>query len=443
MSKQSKVNHEQRTVAMMARIRSTRHGRVRGVILALGVAVFSAACDLDDLLDVELPDQIPADGLAVPGNAELLTNGAVGDFECAFGAYVALSGVVAQEMNDATPTANRWAYDRRNVLPTDVVYSTSGCTALGIYTPLSQARWSADNILGHLQGWSDAEVEERQRLIATAAAYSGYSRVLLGEGFCSVAIDVGPEMTSEEVLQEAIKKFDVAIAAAQAAGDDDLLNFAYAGRARANFDLGNNAAALEDAQRIPEGFEYVMTASGTNSRRSNRIFVQSGPGAAGGSSLSVAEPYRNLEWQGVPDPRVVAIDAGSNDDAGRPRFWQGKYESLDDPIPIASWDEMQLIIAEIEGGQTAVDIINAFHARAGLPAFDATGLSEAEILEHVVEERRRELWLEGHRFHDIRRLNLELTPEPGTPHRRGGLYGSTRCFPLPDVEIRNNPNVRS
>jgi hypothetical protein len=59
----------------------------------------------------------------------------------------------------------------------------------------------------------------------------------------------------------------------------------------------------------------------------------------------------------------------------------------------------------------------------------------------VIEERRRELFLEGHGFHDIRRLNLPLDPVPDTPYRKGGLYGADRCFPLPDVERRNNPNV--
>jgi hypothetical protein len=49
--------------------------------------------------------------------------------------------------------------------------------------------------------------------------------------------------------------------------------------------------------------------------------------------------------------------------------------------------------------------------------------------------------LEGHRFFDIRRLNLPLVPAPGTTYRKGGTYGDNRCFPLPDVEIRNNPNI--
>ena len=135
-------------------------------MLAAGLILTTAACG--NLLDVKPPDLIPADGLAVPENAELLLNGAIGDFECAFGAYVALSGVMAHELIDATQTAARWPYDRRNVNPQDALYGTSSCEGLGIYTPLSTARWSADFILDNLQSWTDAEVSDRQRLIGSA-----------------------------------------------------------------------------------------------------------------------------------------------------------------------------------------------------------------------------------------------------------------------------------
>lgn len=412
---------------------------LKGVSVALGVAVAAGACDVSDLLDVDAPDRIPAEGLATPQNASLLTSGAIGDFECAYGAYVALSAVMAGEMTDATQTAARWPYDRRNVQPNDALYSSFGCQSLGIYTPISRARWSADNILEHLQGWTDGEVEGRQALIASAAAFSGYSRVLLAEGFCSAAIDQSPELTSPEILQQAVEKFTTAIAAAQASGDTDILNLAYVGRARAYLDLGQTANALADAEKVPADFEYSVTASTASSRRYNRIFAQNGQGSTGGRALSVGESYRNVTYLGAPDPRVPAVFAGDTAAEGTLIYFQKKYNSLTEPLPLATGDEAQLIIAEIEGGPRAVGIINEFHDRAGLPRF--VSVNEAEIQAHVTEERRRELWLEGHRFNDIRRLDLPLDPEPGTPHRKGGTYGSDRCFPLPDVERRNNPNI--
>jgi hypothetical protein len=101
--------------------------------------------------------------------------------------------------------------------------------------------------------------------------------------------------------------------------------------------------------------------------------------------------------------------------------------------------EAQLIIAEVEGGQSAVGIINSLRDRVGLPRFAST--DPAAIRNEVIAERRRELWLEGQRFYDINRFQLPLTPAPGTPFVRGGTYGNTRCLPLPDVERFNNPNI--
>ena len=412
---------------------------VRGGLFALGVAALAGGCDVNDLLNVDAPDRIPAEGLITPQNAELLVNGAVGDFECAYGAYVALSGVIAGELTDATQTAARWPYDRRNVDPTDALYSTSDCEGLGIYEPLSRARWSADNVLERLQEWTDQEVSDRQLLITRAAVFSGYSYLLLAEAFCTVAIDLSPELQPEEVLQTAVERFTTALGAAQAAGAGDLENLALVGRARAYLDLGQGAQALADAELVPEDFVFLVTTSEASSRRNNRIFGQSGEPPSGGSALSVGSDYRDFQHMGVPDPRVPVSDFIRENADGTPLYVQLKYESLSDPLPLATGDEAQLIIAEVAGGQRAVDIINEFHAEAGLPAFSSA--DEAEIRDHVIAERQAELWLEGHRFHDIRRLNLPLDPAPGTPYRKGGTYGDDRCFPLPDVEVRNNPNI--
>jgi hypothetical protein len=406
-------------------------------LLVSGILLLPTGCG--DVLEVEPPDLIPAEGLADPENAELLLNGAIGDFECAFGAYVTLSGVMAHEMIDATQTAARWPYDRRNVNLNDALYGTSSCTGMGIYTPLSTARWSTDNILENLQGWTDAEVANRQELIAKAAVFSGYSHLLLAEAFCTVAIDLSEELSSATVTEMAIARFDTAIQAAQAAGATDVLNLARVGRARAYLGLGQGSNALPDAQAVPADFVYNMTASGDFSRRANRVYAQNGLGSSAGTALSVGEAYRNLTYDGQPDPRVPVSDFIRVNTDGTDLYLQLKYQSLDDPIPIASGKEAHLIVAEVQGGQTAVDIINDLHAAVGLDPFP--GGSASEIADQVIEERNRELWLEGHRFFDIRRLSLPLVPAPGTPYRKGGTYGDDVCFPLPGVEIGNNPNV--
>ena len=55
--------------------------------------------------------------------------------------------------------------------------------------------------------------------------------------------------------------------------------------------------------------------------------------------------------------------------------------------------------------------------------------------------RQRVLFLEGYRAFDIERLNLPLVPAVGSPYLQGGVYGGTVCFPVPDIEKNNNPNI--
>ena len=120
-----------------------------------------------------------------------------------------------------------------------------------IYTTLSTARFDGDNALKLLDGWTDEQVRDASGLIATAAAYAGYSLVLLGEGMCSAALDVGPELTPAQILTEAEARFTRAIEAATTAGDDETLNLALLGRARARRDSATWRRAGADAALIP------------------------------------------------------------------------------------------------------------------------------------------------------------------------------------------------
>lgn len=404
----------------------------------MGIGATVTSCD--DLLEVEAPTSVLADSLVGPASLPLLVSGAVTDFGCALGAHIYVTGLVTDELLDTQlQGAESFNYDRRTVSPAGNEYATQPCDFYGgIYQPVSTARWAADNALRLLDGFSDADVPRRTELIATAAAYSGYSHILLGEAFCTAAIDAGPELTSAEVLALAEAKFTRAIDAATAAGRADLLNMALIGRARARVDLGRGAEAAADAQLVPAGFVMNARYSAASNRSMNRVYQMN----VRDFRVSIEEPFRDLTYQGVPDPRVPVVNTGqAAPDGINTTVWiTTKYASLDAPIPVARWAEGQLIIAEVTGGQTAVDIINALHAAVGLPPFSSS--DPTEISNQVLEERKRELFLEGQHLFDTIRFNLPLIPPPGTPYGlKGGSYGDTRCLPLPNAERDNNPTL--
>ncbi|MGH7504484.1 MAG: hypothetical protein ACRELX_02485, partial [Longimicrobiales bacterium] len=202
-----------------------------GLALAALVAAGPlAACGdfVDDLLDVEAPSRVIGETLADPGNASLLVESAIADFECAYAFYAMTTGLLSDELIDTQLAAATWDWDRRSITPLFAAHSNS-CNATGNvappnYTAVSTARWAGDNALGLLTGWTDEQVPDRQALIARAAAYTGYSLILLGEAFCSAALDQGPEMTSAEILAQAEERFTTAIQAAQATNQSDILN---------------------------------------------------------------------------------------------------------------------------------------------------------------------------------------------------------------------------
>ncbi len=424
--------------------------RLRRSMALAGMALLTlAACEgLNNPLDVEGSSRIPAVNVETPANAQLLTDGAVADFECAFAAYTVQSASVGEEFIYAQQTATRVPADRRSVIPTDLSYSTGSCTTLAAYQALQVARAAAENILGYLKGWTDAEVPtNRTRLIAFAAAYAGYSYVLLGEGFCTLAfskinpdrsIDYGGEISRDSVFRIAVNRFTEAIAAAQAANTTDILRMAYLGRARARLNLADYAGAKADAQQIPAGFVRNATYSATVGRRNNFVWAEN---AITNRSYSVGEPYRSM----TGDPRVPVVATTVTSATTIRHFYQTKYLTVDAPIPLATYEEAQLIIAEADiranSLGTALAILNAERVRGGQPAF--TGTTQAQYLAELIDQRRRELFLESHHLGDIIRYSIQLSPAAGTPHHFGGTYGNQICFPLPAAERLNNPLIGS
>ena len=432
-------------------------------MLPLVVVMF--ACDALTNLEQENPSQILAKDAYVPRNATLLVNGAIGDFECALFRYTTAGGLLADELVNAFANTTTDHYDRRSHPRTgpQAAYG-GGCGGAqnpGVYTSLSVARASADTVLARLQEWTDAEMPagvNRTQLIAQAAAYAGYSLILLGEGMCTAAINVGPELTPEQLFREAQTRFNTAITAATTANDTITTRLARLGLARTLLNLAyiatpsdpsdpnmarvDSAAAL--AAQIPVVFTVnaVALATGTP-RQQNVVFAHSG--GAGSTNFSSVDPtFDSLKFAGVPDPRVPVTNTGTRGADNQTIIrQQRKYANLGSPIPFARATEARLIEAEAKALRGdlngAVTIINALHTAAGLPAFNSTNADT--VLMQVREERRRELFLESHRLGDMRRLNLPLIPAAGTTYPRGGIYGDQRCFPLPGVEANNNPNI--
>ena len=413
----------------------------RAFACAALLAVSATGCDIDSLLEVSDPSRLLSENVEIPSQAAALMNGLEADFICGHGAFLVVTADLSDEYEDTNAGGDNWSLDRRRPQGQNA-WADNDCTAglPSAYVPASRARWVADNVAGLLEGWSDAEVDMRNQRLARASLLSGFSLSMLGATHCSIALDSGPEMPSMQAFAEAEERFSNALQYAQSAGAPDIANAARVGRARVRLYQGDMQGALADAREVPEGFVMEIHPSDATNRLYNRVWATN----LFNFTFGVAPWTRELMTGGVPDPRTTTYDTGQNTGWAPGNVWgQSKYPSAGSPMPIARWEEAQLIIAEVVGGDEAVRIIDMLRDRHGLPHF--MGMGESEIRQAVVDERQRELWFEGFRAYDIHRLNLPLFPAPGDPYQlgvKGGSYGDQTCLPIPIIETFNNPTIR-
>ena len=145
------------------------------------------------------------------------------------------------------------------------------------------------------------------------------------------------------------------------------------------------------------------------------------------------------------DLRIVDINnavQGENTNAVIKTF-SNKVPSAqgDADMPVIRITEMYYIRAEanLRGGTTIgnspVNDINMARERANLPALVAVNL------DRILEERRKEFFLEGHRRMDLLRNSRDLRPI-GNPQFSAAVFGADKTiFPIPTRERENNPNI--
>jgi hypothetical protein len=249
------------------------------------------------------------------------------------------------------------------------------------------------------------------------------------------SLTYGGEIQRDSVFKLAIARFSEAITAAEASNNTSIETMAYLGRARAKLNLGDYPGAKADADQVPPGYLREVSASDAATRRQNRIAAENRETSR---SLSVGEPYRSMGDARVPVTATTLVSA-----TGVLHYYQTKYLTVATPLPLATYEEAQLIIAEadIRAGSlvTALPILQASRTRGGQGVF--TGVTEADYLAELIDQRRRELFAESHHLGDVLRYDIALTPAAGTPYHFGGTYASQICLPLPAAERLNNPLI--
>jgi hypothetical protein len=393
---------------------------------ALVAGISLAACN--DVLDVQFPGQIPTEQINDPSLAPVLVRSVIGDFECAYSNYMSGSSVHSDEYETANSNVPLANWGERTITADENDYSIGTCEGnFGMNLTLHTARFQAEDVANKLSGWTDQQVQGRASLMAQAKIYGAYAYLLMGEGFCQVAFDGGAAEPPTAALTLAETRFAEGLTLAQQANNTDMLNLGRVGMARAKMDLKKWSEAEQFASQVAAGYTMNVGRGQESARRWNKLWRL----AEQQGAYTVATAYRTMN-----DPRVLVADAGRGAFNSEVRLWvTRKYTALTSPMRLASSIEANLIRAEAlaQQGQVAeaMALVNARRAEVGLSPLVAT--TQAEAINHIIDERRKELSFEGgHRLNDL--LRYQIAWKVGSNPFTNRNYGTTTCWPHPTRE---------
>jgi starch-binding outer membrane protein, SusD/RagB family len=452
-------------------------------IACAGVLAF-AACSPSDILEVENPDIIDPASLETPQGLTALYAAGLGDFSFAVvgdnggtEGQILVSGSFTDELGNSETFPTRKEYDIRG--PIDL----RNGTLTAVFRNIHRARRMTGKAATVLkEKVANALADAR---IGESYALEGMTYVFLGENYCSGVpvseasddgsgtLVFGTPLTTTELFDEAVKRFDSALVYAGTPASATVQNFARVGKARALLNLGQFAAAATAVTGVPTSFRYNLTHTLSLGRQQNGMFVFINQNER--FSVANLDGTNGLNFRAANDPRVPFLRTPANDvgfDAATPQFDQGKYASETAPTAIANGVEARLIEAEaaLQAGNpgTWLTTLNALRADASLvpsvfptgwptPTFPAlTPLADpgtaAAREDLMFRERAFWLYLTGHRLGDLRRMVRQYARTAdvifpgggGKPYiidgnNKGGNFGTEVNLPIPFDEL-NNPN---
>ena len=415
------------------------HKRQERVSLLAMLLVVAVATGCDSLLEAELPGSLGVEALNDPELAETLVLGVQGDFECAFRMYLFREALWADVAYFHENQLNQLRSEQRALATREGGNQNCENSREAVYLPWQIVRGQAEVAIDLIEGFPAGSVEDPDFLVGEAYMYSGYATQFLSEHYCGLFFgDDGVERSRADGFQEAVNHFTLAIdrASLSSAGEaSDIVNMARVGRARAKLNLGDGAGAITDAEAVDMGFIGLSNYETSPTRlRWDRPWSVDASG-------TLQEPYRNKMVGGVPDPRVPTELLSTPTAQFGLEWWvQKKYNSRGSDIPISTWREAQLMIAEADPARS-VAIINllrsdptGIHSELDasawpLPAY--AGGTPAEIAAQVQEERRRELFLQGTKVGDDLRTGEFQNWDTGFTTSGLQIDESVSCMPTP------------
>ncbi|MCI0433266.1 MAG: RagB/SusD family nutrient uptake outer membrane protein [Gemmatimonadetes bacterium] len=466
---------------------------------AAGALLIVAACSVDDILDVNNPDEIPIDQLDDPKLMRVRLNGVINSFD---GAYVGSIIRYSNFISDEIVTGLNWEdYARANQR---IVSYLEGPTTQ-IFENLSRSLRLAHGLAEHIRGWAEDDPDEDfDPELATALVYAGYSALVLGENMCQCVISTDPDDPSGVVLSQlqtfeaALPYLEEALTVAQRANSTPLRNLALTGLARAHLGRGEWADAANFASQVSANFKYWIefvdlpdgrnplqgtshggnfthgihprftgthpsfAGTGFTFRDNNIIAPQTDPriqhavsDATGHNGLTpLYKIMQGLRYSDYTGNTIAPASASCPNCTGTNPSSMPLLTDFDTDILLADYVEAQHHLHEalaMQGNEaTVLAFVNARRAAGNQPPVTLAGDA---LIRELRNQRARDLYMGGFRVPDLRRWTR--FDEGGGPFDNGSYFPTGQhpnapvwsdyeiwtCYPIPLSEYEGNPNL--
>ena len=418
-------------------------GPRRAALVLLALAAGLTACDLN------VPDPNSTTEEDAFGTRAGLLVAAVGlenQYKTqALSSYLLTTGITSRELAADNTFANLLDLDLGGA-----GLSPDNANVAGYFREMYQTISTATDLTAGAEATPNLAPELRARLAATGEFYKAAALGALAVGFTDVALNTSRTepvayVPRGQALAEAVRLLTSAEQRLAGGASPDLLNRVLAYRARFELFAGNYDAALGAADRVDLSARSAFTyQEGANNPLYQGISPVVGqPSFAVRDGLGLRSPAAGdgrIDYFTEPDPDVSVNGYPIETATG----FIATSQRTD--LPVFVPDEMLLIRAEAlaRRGDTAgaVVAINAvrtdtedpFGLAAGLPPY--TGPTDLQsLLNEIYYNRSTELFLQGLRLEDARRLN-QGAPDPSDPFQR-----TRNFYPFPQQERLANPTT--
>jgi hypothetical protein len=402
------------------------------IILSFSLLMCWSSCK-DYATEVDpLINQVEDERLTDESQISFVINGVKTRFSTNYDVLVLLSGLLSDELFFDSNVPNATFPTFNDIDLGDITKDNNSVD--GCYNSLGELRFFSDDLLRRIGEISFTNENLKKEAQFYGNLYAGIARYIyatyfgLTENQPGGVIDNGPFIPAAAMYDDALAHFEAAKASADFDADEQAywIRVVNSLSARIHLIEGNYSEVQTSAQNgmaDPDApFQSLHSV-----QSDNYLWQQAGVGR---TQAVVDWRYKNYVISNAQEWARVQLDSimGNNDVL---YYRQGKYLTEEAPITFMSWQENELMLAEVElragNDGAALTKINAVRASHGI---DPVAAADMNLL---IEEREKELFVTGMRYVD----QIRLDDEYGIWHLGAEAW---KYFPITERERNINPN---